>query len=61
MRVIANDMENMVVMSEQDYLSLQETLYLLSNPHNAEHLRQARQEPIEQAVNWEQLKTELPL
>lgn len=60
-RIISQDAENLVVMSEQDYLGLQETLYLLSNPHNAERLRQAREEPLEQAVKWGQLKTELPL
>jgi antitoxin YefM len=58
-RVISQETENMVVLSEQDYLGLQETLYLLSNPHNAERLRQAREEPLEQAVQWAYLKTEL--
>lgn len=58
-RIVSNETENMVVMSEQDYLSLQETLYLLSNPQNAERLRQAREEPLAQAVKWEQLKVEL--
>jgi PHD/YefM family antitoxin component YafN of YafNO toxin-antitoxin module len=49
-------------MSERDYNSLQETLYLLSNAHNnAEHLRQAQQEPLNQAIQWETVKAQLQL
>jgi antitoxin YefM len=50
-RVVANRMptvifrqrgESVVVMSKQDYDSLMETDYLLSNPANAKRLRDAR-------------------
>jgi|WetSurMetagenome_2_1015567.scaffolds.fasta_scaffold31679_3 antitoxin YefM len=60
-RLISKQEENMIVMSERDYDSLQETLYLLSNAHNAEHLRQAQQEPLNQAIKWEAIKSELQL
>ena len=33
--------EPVVMMSLQDFNSIQETAYLLGNPHNAEHLRQS--------------------
>lgn len=36
--------ENMVMILEEEYNSLKETLYLLSNPANAERLLQAKEE-----------------
>lgn len=49
--------ESMVVLSESDFNSLQETLYLLSNPHNAEHLfkslEQAEKGEFE-SVEWDE-------
>ena len=60
-RLVSKQEENMIVMSERDYNSLQETLYLLSNAHNAEHLRQAQQEPLNQAIQWEAIKAQLQL
>ncbi len=60
-RLVSKQEENMVVMSERDYNSLQETLYLLSNTHHAEHLRQAQQEPLNQAIQWETVKAQLQL
>jgi len=60
-RLVSKQEENMVVMSERDYNSLQETLYLLSNAHNAEHLRQAQREPLNQAIQWEAIKAQLQL
>ncbi len=60
-RLVSKQEENMVVMSERDYNSLQETLYLLSNVHNTEHLRQAQQEPLNQAIQWETVKAQLQL
>ncbi len=50
-----------VLMAEQDYLSLMETLYLLGNPVNAEKLTQAAQRTPEQAVCWEKAKADLGL
>ncbi len=35
---------NVVLMSEREYASWQETVYLLSNPVNADYLRRARAE-----------------
>ncbi|MBK1692493.1 type II toxin-antitoxin system Phd/YefM family antitoxin [Ectothiorhodospira mobilis] len=40
-----------VLMAEEDYTGLQETLYLLGNPANAERLRQARARGEEEAVS----------
>jgi antitoxin YefM len=37
--VTRKDHPNMVMMREDDYNSLNETLYLLSNPVNAKHLQ----------------------
>lgn len=33
--------EDLVVLSKEDYTSLQETLYLLSNPNNSRRLRES--------------------
>ncbi|HDZ5865578.1 TPA: type II toxin-antitoxin system Phd/YefM family antitoxin, partial [Staphylococcus aureus] len=35
------DDKNVVIMSESDYNSMMETLYLQQNPNNAEHLAQS--------------------
>lgn len=35
---------NVIVISEEDYNSLEETAYLLSSPKNAEHLAKSLQE-----------------
>ena len=45
-----------VIMAEEDYAGLQETLYLLGNPANAERLRQARARGEDEAVSLEQAK-----
>ena len=50
-----------VIISEQDYSTLMETLYLLSNPINAEKLFTAANRPIEQATSWKQVKNNLGL
>ncbi|MEB3160529.1 MAG: type II toxin-antitoxin system Phd/YefM family antitoxin [Synechocystis sp.] len=50
-----------VIMSEQDYSSLMETFYLLSNPINAEKLLTAASRSIDQATSWEQVKNNLGL
>ena len=39
--VIRKNGENVVVISEEDYRSLQETAYLCQSPHNLERLLQA--------------------
>ena len=44
--------ENMVVLSEADYNSLQETAYLLQHPENASRLAQS----LEESRNLESLK-----
>ncbi len=36
--------EHMVLLSLEDYKSMEETNYLLSNPYNAEHLRSSLEE-----------------
>ena len=48
-----------VIISEQDYSSLIETLYLLSNPINAEKLLSAAGRSVDQATSWKQVKDNL--
>ncbi len=48
-----------VLLSEEDYSSLMETLYLLSNPVNAEKLLQAVNRSVDDAISWEDVKNEL--
>lgn len=43
---------NAVILSQEDYDSLQETLYLHSVPGLTESILQAGKEPIENAVQW---------
>jgi antitoxin YefM len=50
-----------VILSEQDYSSLMETLYLLSNPVNAEKLLSAAVRSVDEATSWEQVKDSLGL
>ncbi len=55
------DKTSVIMISEADYNSLLETLYLLSNPFNANKLLDALARPVESAVNWEQLKPDLSI
>lgn len=48
-----------VIMSEEDYAGLQETLYLLGNPANAERLLQARARGEDGAIPLEEARDEL--
>jgi antitoxin YefM len=48
-----------IVLSEEDYNSMVETLYLLSNPVNAEKLLQAVNRTPDSATPWQQVKDEL--
>jgi antitoxin YefM len=48
-----------VILSEEDYNSIMETLYLLSNPVNAEKLLTAVKRSGEEATCWEAVKNEL--
>lgn len=50
-----------VIISEQDYRSLMETVYLLSNPVNAEKLLTAASRSIDQATSWKKVKNDLGL
>jgi len=50
-----------VILSEQDYSSLMETLYLLSNPVNAEKLLSAAIRSVDEATSWEKVKDSLGL
>ncbi|MDX1655368.1 MAG: type II toxin-antitoxin system Phd/YefM family antitoxin [Candidatus Competibacteraceae bacterium] len=51
--------EGAVILSERDYNSLQETLYLLSNPVNAERLLVARARGEAEALSWEEVRGKL--
>ena len=51
--------EGAVILSESDYSSLQETLYLLGNAANAERLLAARARGEAEALSWEEVKGEL--
>ena len=53
--------ENAVVMSESDYRSLRETLYLLSSPVNAKRLMEAKNRDLQEALPWEDVKNRLGL
>lgn len=53
--------EGAVLMSESDYAGLQETLYLLGNPVNAERLLAARRRGPEDGIAWEDAKEQLDL
>ncbi len=48
-----------IVLSEEDYNSMVETLHLLSNPVNAEKLLNAVNRSAEDAISWQQVKDEL--
>jgi antitoxin YefM len=48
-----------ILLSEEDYSSLMETLYLLSNSINAEKLLQAVNRSANEAISWEDFKNEL--
>jgi len=50
-----------VLMSESDYAGLQETLYLLGNPVNAERLLTARRRGREDGIPWEDAQEQLGL
>jgi antitoxin YefM len=60
-RIVNARGENVILISEHDYESLKETLYLLSNPVNAERLRHAQSESLKQAISWQTLKDQLKL
>jgi antitoxin YefM len=53
--------DGVVMMAEADYAGLQETLYLLSNPVNAERLLAARRRSAEESSPWEEAKRDLAL
>ena len=54
-----SDSVRAIVLSEEDYNSMVETLYLLSNPVNAEKLLQAVDRTPDSATPWQQVKNEL--
>ena len=60
-RIRRYDGENVVLLSESDYNSLQETLYLLNNPTNAKRLFEARNRDNAKALVWEEAKQQLNL
>lgn len=46
---------NAIIMSEDDYNSMNETIYLSSNPKYKQSLIDAKKEPLEDCVNWRKL------
>ncbi|BAQ63439.1 type II toxin-antitoxin system Phd/YefM family antitoxin [Geminocystis sp. NIES-3709] len=58
-RLELSDSVRAIVLSEEDYNSMVETLYLLSNPVNAEKLLQAVNRTPDSATSWQQVKDEL--
>jgi len=54
-QVTRKNHKNMIILTEEDYNSAQETLYLLSNPANAARMR----ESIKQANNSELVEVDL--
>ncbi|MCC8400218.1 MAG: type II toxin-antitoxin system Phd/YefM family antitoxin [Rickettsia endosymbiont of Culicoides impunctatus] len=47
---------NAVILSEEDYASMQETLYLLSIPNMRESILQASREPIEECKDYTEVE-----
>lgn len=47
---------NAVVMSEEDYRGLMETLYIQSSPKTVEAIRESRNTPIEECVSWDEVE-----
>lgn len=47
---------NAVILSEEDYNSMQETLYLLSIPNMKESILQASKEPLEKCKDYRDVK-----
>lgn len=45
---------NAVVLSEEDYRNMLETLYLLSHSKTAQEIIQAKAEPLEQGIPYEE-------
>jgi PHD/YefM family antitoxin component YafN of YafNO toxin-antitoxin module len=50
-----------VLLAEEDYWSLMETLHLLSNPVNTDKLLQAVKRSPQEAKTWDEVKSELGL
>jgi antitoxin YefM len=53
--IFADENHKAVLMSEREYNSWQETIYLLSNPANAEHLRKSLAEADSGSVSEREL------
>jgi len=45
---------NMVILSEQDWNAIRETMYLNSIPGMAESLHQAKKEPLEEGLRYDE-------
>lgn len=60
-RIVRRGGRNAVLLSEDDYESLQETLHLLSSPVNAARLEEARARAPSQVIPWEEVKRQLGL
>ena len=60
-RIQRRNGENAVVISEQDYQGLEETLHLLGNPANAERLTEALNRDPGEAIPWAEAKQRLGL
>ena len=61
LRIQRRNGEGAVLMSESDYAGLQETLYLLGNPVNAERLLAARRRSLDEGIPWEDAIEQLSL
>lgn len=57
--LITGKRNNAVLISQEDWNSIQETMYLLSIPGMKESIIQAANEPIEECMSWEELELEL--
>jgi antitoxin YefM len=60
-RIQRRNGEGAVLISEDDYAGLQETLYLLGNPVNAQRLLAARRRSPTEAIPWDDAKERLGL
>lgn len=57
--LITGSRNNAVLIAEEDWNAIQETLYLMSVPGMAESIALGSQEPVEECITLEELKLEL--
>ncbi|WP_236147182.1 type II toxin-antitoxin system Phd/YefM family antitoxin [Scytonema millei] len=57
--LITGKRNNAVLISQEDWNSIQETMYLLSIPGMKESIKDGMATPVEECISWEDLRREL--